>query len=60
MGTSNRKTATYDNPLLVTYALAMASLNSSAEKARLRGPDGLKGRIVNASGVITTTVTTIT
>lgn len=52
------KTATYDSPLLATISKSLTSLNSSAEKARFRGPPGLKGKIVAVSGTITTSVTT--
>ena len=52
------KTATYDNPLLVTHSRAITGLNSSAEKARFRGPPGLRGKVVSLQGTITTSVTT--
>lgn len=56
---SNRiDTATYDAPLLLTHSRAISALSSSAEKARFRGPIGMKGRVVSVSGVITTSVTT--
>lgn len=52
------KTATYDNPLLISHSRGITGLNSSAEKARFRGPVGLRGKVVSLQGTITTTVTT--
>jgi hypothetical protein len=52
------KTATYDNPLIVTISRTLSSLNSAAEKARFRGPIGLRGKLVSVQGTITTSVTT--
>lgn len=52
------KTATYDAPLLITFSRALATLNSAAEKARFRGPIGLRGKVVSVQGTITTSVTT--
>ena len=50
--------ATYDDPLVITYAIAMTALQTAAEKGRFRGPPGMKGRLISLSGTITTTVTT--
>lgn len=55
---NSAKTATYDNPLLLTHSRAMTALQTGAEKARFRGPPGLRGKVVSVSGTITTTVTT--
>ncbi len=52
------KTATYDNPLLVTISRGMTALQTGAEKARFALPKGLRGKVVALSGTITTTVTT--
>lgn len=56
--TNRVKTATYNEPVIVTHSRAITALNSSAEKARFRGPPGLRGKVVSLSGTITTSVTT--
>ncbi len=56
---SNRnQTATYDNPIVVSHSRGITALNTGAEKARFRGPPGLRGKVVSVQGTITTSVTT--